>query len=112
MDERWIVEHAERGTHFLWSTFLNVLVMWNTLKTYSTKKHVTNVLHMPELAESAVQHVGQLRRFMKDDIYRNVLLVPPGYPVWGRREVNQQVHWGLSAWRIQREFHPRTQRDS
>jgi hypothetical protein len=63
---------------------------------------------MPELAEDAVQRLGDLRRHVSGDIYRNILLLPPGYPCWGRREVDSQVTWGISAWRIQREQNPRT----
>lgn len=66
------------------------------------------LLAMPELAEDAVQRLGDLRRHVIGDIYKNILLVPPGYPVWGRREIGNQVTWGISAWRIQREQNPRT----
>lgn len=66
------------------------------------------LLAMPELAEDAVQRLGDLRRHVSGDIYKNILLLPPGYPAWGRREVDNQVIWGISAWRIQREQNPRT----
>jgi len=66
------------------------------------------LLAMPELAEDAVQRLGDLRRHISGDLYKNILLLPPGYPVWGRREVDNQVTWGISAWRIQREQNPRT----
>jgi hypothetical protein len=65
---------------------------------------------MPELAEEAVQRLGDLRRHLCGDLYKNILLLPPGYPVWGRREVDHQVIWGISAWRIQREQNPCTSR--
>jgi hypothetical protein len=65
---------------------------------------------MPELAEGAIQRLGDLRRYVSGDLYKNILLLPPGYSVWGRREVNSQVTWGISAWRIQRERNPRTTR--
>jgi len=65
---------------------------------------------MPELAQEAIHRLGDLRRDVSGDIYKNVLLLPPGYPVWGRREVDNQVIWGISAWRIQREQNPRTNR--
>ena len=61
------------------------------------------LLAMPELAEDAVQRLGDLRRHVSGGIYKNILLLPPGYPVWGRREADNQVTWGISAWRIQRE---------
>jgi hypothetical protein len=65
---------------------------------------------MPELAQDAIRQLGDLRRHVSGHIYKNILLVPPGYPVWGRREVDNQVTWGISAWRIQREQNPRTVR--
>jgi hypothetical protein len=65
---------------------------------------------MPELAEDAVRRLGDLRRHLSGDVYKNILLLPPGYPVWGRREVDKKVVWGISAWRIQREQNPRTVR--
>lgn len=65
---------------------------------------------MPELALDAIQRLGDLRRHVFGDIYRNILLLPPGYHPWGRREVESQVIWGVSAWRIQREQNPRTKR--
>ena len=68
------------------------------------------LLAMPELAEDAVQRLGDLRRHVSGGIYMNLLLVPPGYPVWGRREVDNQVNWGISAWAIQRQQNPRTRR--
>jgi hypothetical protein len=58
---------------------------------------------MPELAQDAVHRLGDLRRHVSGDIYRNLLLLPLGYHAWGRREVDNQVTWGISAWRIQRE---------
>jgi hypothetical protein len=70
------------------------------------------LLAMPELAPHAIQRLGDLRRHVSGDIYKNILLLPPGYPVWGRREVDNQVIWGLSAWRIQREQNPRTIRST
>jgi hypothetical protein len=66
------------------------------------------LLAMPELAPEAIQRLGDLRRHVSGDIYRNILLLPPGYPPWGRREVDSQVIWGISAWAIQREQNPRT----
>jgi hypothetical protein len=63
---------------------------------------------MPELAQEAIQRLGDLRRHVAGNLYKNILLVPPGYPVWGRRETNNTVTWGISAWRIEREQHPRT----
>jgi hypothetical protein len=66
------------------------------------------LLAMPELAPEAIERLGELRRHVHGAICRNILLVPPGYPVWGRREVDGQVTWGISAWRIEREQHPRT----
>lgn len=68
------------------------------------------LLAMPELATDVIQRLGDLRQHVSGDIYRNLLLLPPGYPVWGRREVDMQVIWGVSAWRIQREQNPRTMR--
>jgi len=68
------------------------------------------LLAMPELAEDAIRRLGDLRRHVSGDLYRNILLLPPGYSVWGRREVDNQVMWGVSAWRIQREQNPRTTR--
>jgi hypothetical protein len=65
---------------------------------------------MPELAEDTVQRLGDLRRHVSGDLYRNILLLPPGYSVWGRREVDSQVTWGISAWRIERMQNPRTVR--
>lgn len=65
---------------------------------------------MPDLAGTAGQRLGDLRRHVVGDIYRNILLLPPGYQFWGRREVDNQVTWGISAWRIQREQNPRTKR--
>lgn len=58
---------------------------------------------MPELADDVIQRLGDLRSHVSGDIYRNILLLPPGYPVWGRREVDNQVIWGISAWQIYRE---------
>jgi hypothetical protein len=63
---------------------------------------------MPELAQDAVEQLGDLRRHVAGCLYRNLLLVPPGYPVWGRREIDSNVTWGVSAWRIEREQHPWT----
>jgi hypothetical protein len=68
------------------------------------------LLALPELAEDAVRRLGDLRRHVRGDLYKNILLLPPGYPVWGRREVDSQVTWGISAWAIQRQHHPRTVR--
>lgn len=66
---------------------------------------------MPELAEEAVQRLVDLRfRHIKGDIYRNILLLPPGYSCWGRREFDNQVTWGISTWRIERVQNPRTDR--
>ncbi len=65
------------------------------------------LLAMPELAENAIQQLGDLRRHV-DEVYRNILLLPPGYRGDGRREVNNQVIWGTSAWRIEREQNPLT----
>jgi hypothetical protein len=65
---------------------------------------------MPELADDAIQRLGDLRRYVSGDIYRNILLLPPGYAAWGRREVDNQVIWGISAWRIDREQNPQTKR--
>jgi hypothetical protein len=63
---------------------------------------------MSELALDAVQRLGDLRRHVTGDIYRNILLLPPGYQPCGRQEVDHQVNWGISAWRIQREQTPLT----
>jgi len=63
---------------------------------------------MPDLAQDAVQRLGDLRRHISGNIYRNILLLPPAYQPWGRREVDNQVTWGISAWRIQREQNPLT----
>jgi hypothetical protein len=68
------------------------------------------LLAMPELAPDAIQQLGDLQRHLTGALYQNILLVPPGYPTWGRREIDNQVSWGISAWRIQREQHPRTSR--
>ena len=65
---------------------------------------------LPELAPKPIQRLGDLRRHISGDLYRNILLLPPGYPVWGRREENNQVTWGVSAWRIERAPHPETKR--
>jgi hypothetical protein len=69
---------------------------------------------MPELALDAIQRLGDLRHHVSEGIYRrwyqNILLLPPGYPVWGRREVDNNVIWEVSAWGIQRQQHPRTSR--
>ncbi len=70
------------------------------------------LLAMPELAPDAVGRLGDLRQQISDGLYRNILLLPPGYPCWGRREVDHQVIWGLSAWQIQRAQNPRTLRGS
>lgn len=68
------------------------------------------LLAMPELAPDAIQRLGDLRRHVSGDIYRNILLLPPGYRPWGRREVDSKVIWGISAWGIQRQQNPRTLR--
>jgi hypothetical protein len=74
------------------------------------------LLAMPELAPDAIQRLGDLRHHVSEDFsryrscYPNILLSPPGYPVWGRREVDNNVIWGISAWGIQRQQHPRTSR--
>ncbi|MFN7733623.1 MAG: hypothetical protein ACK5OB_17125 [Pirellula sp.] len=60
------------------------------------------LLAMPELAQDAIQQLGDLRSHIAkriDAFSGNILLSPPGYPVWG---------WGTSAWRIQREQNPPT----
>jgi hypothetical protein len=64
------------------------------------------LLAMPELAQDAIQQLGDLRRHVVGGIYGNILLLPPGYPVWGRRAIENQVTWGVSAWRIQRAQNP------
>ena len=68
------------------------------------------LLAMPELAPDAIQRLGELRRHVSGGLYNNILLLPPGYPVWGRREVDNNVVWGISAWGIQRQQYPRTSR--
>jgi hypothetical protein len=68
------------------------------------------LLAMPELAEIAIQRLGDLRRHVRGGIYNNLLLVPPGYPVWGRKETDGRVTWGISAWRIERVWNPLTTR--
>jgi hypothetical protein len=82
----------------------------NLLATSAVSRSIGEFLlfAMPELAEEAVARLGDLRRHVSGNIYQNILLVPPGHPVWGRREVDNQVTWGVSAWRIQREQHPPT----
>lgn len=65
-------------------------------------------LAMPELAGDSIERLGDLRSCVKGAIYKNVLLLPPGYPAWGRRESNGHVTWGISAWQIQRQQHART----
>jgi len=66
------------------------------------------LLAMPELAEAAIQRLGDLRRHLRGGIYSNLLLLPPRYPSWGRKEAGNQVTWGLSAWRIERAQNPPT----
>ncbi len=68
------------------------------------------LLAMPELAPDAIQRLGDLRNHLSGGIYGNILLLPPGYPVWGRKETDNQVTWGISAWRIQRARNPLTRR--
>jgi hypothetical protein len=68
------------------------------------------LLAMPELAPDAIGRLGDLRRHVVGGLYANILLLPPGYPVWGRREVDQQLIWGVSAWQIRRAQHPLTRR--
>lgn len=63
---------------------------------------------MPELAALEIQRLGELRGHIAQELYGNILLLPPGYPVWGRREVNKKVVWGLSAWDIHRAQTPHT----
>jgi len=65
---------------------------------------------MPDLAEAAIRVLGDLRRHISWCLYGNILLLPPGYPVWGRQEVDNQVIWGVSAWRIQRAQNHLTRR--
>ncbi|MCC6507773.1 MAG: hypothetical protein IT423_01600 [Pirellulaceae bacterium] len=67
---------------------------------------------MPELAQAAIQRLGDLRQYLSGTLYKNILLLPPGYQPWGRREIDQHVTWGVSAWRIQREQNPQTIRDN
>jgi hypothetical protein len=73
-------------------------------------------LAMPELAPDALRRLGDLRHHVSEGFsrsrscYPNLLLAPPGYPVWGRREVDNNVIWGISAWAIERRQHPRTSR--
>jgi len=68
------------------------------------------LLAMPDLAPDAIGRLGDLRRHICESLYGNILLVPPGYPVWGRTEADHQVTWGISAWRIQRAQNPLTRR--
>jgi hypothetical protein len=70
------------------------------------------LLAMPELASDAIRRLGELRPHISEGLYCNILLLPPGYPCWGRREVGHQVTWGVSAWQIQRAQNPRTVRGS
>jgi hypothetical protein len=65
---------------------------------------------MPELGGDPIRRLGDLRRHVTGGLYQNILLLPPGYPVWGRREVDNQILWGISAWRVQRVQNPLTNR--
>jgi hypothetical protein len=61
------------------------------------------LLAMPELCRDLTDQLADLRdRVGCFPLYENILLVPPGYRVWGRRERNNQVMWGNSAWRVER----------
>jgi hypothetical protein len=70
------------------------------------------LLAMPELAPDAIHRLGDLRTYVLGEMYRNILLLPPGYRPWGRREVDSQVIWGISAWKTQREQNPQTIRST
>jgi hypothetical protein len=60
------------------------------------------LLAMPELAPRAIERLGDLRTHIQQALYENLLLLPPGYRVWGRRVVDHQLTWGISAWQIRR----------
>ncbi len=68
------------------------------------------VLAMPELIEPLIAQLGNLRETITFDLYQNILLSPPGYPKWGRKEVNGSVQWHLVSWQIQRKVNPITYR--
>lgn len=68
------------------------------------------LLAMPELVPDVVARLGDSISCVYGGEYQNVLLVPPGYRTWGRREIAGQVTWGISAWRIERHNHPLTER--
>lgn len=75
------------------------------------------LLAMPELAVEAIQRLGELGSRLRDNrrtnphnFHTNILILPPGYPCWGRKETDKGVAWGLSAWRIQRADNPLTPR--
>ena len=61
------------------------------------------LLAMPELCRELTDQLGALRaRARGCPLYENILLVPPGYSVRGRRERDDRITWGVSAWRVER----------
>ena len=65
----------------------------------------------PDLAVEAVARFGSLRELLSPfTLMNNLLIPPPGYPTPGRREIEGQVHWSLSAWNTVRAVHPITVR--
>ena len=66
------------------------------------------LLAMPELAPAAVTRIGRLCNRIGPRLLGNLLILPPGYPAWGRREVDGKVEWNQSAWKTIRQNYPET----
>jgi hypothetical protein len=66
------------------------------------------VLALPELIEPLILELADLKEKFTSDLYQNILLAPPGYPLWGRKEENGSVRWRLESWQIQRKSNPLT----
>jgi hypothetical protein len=73
------------------------------------------LLAMPDLAPLAAREFAELRVPIQNAMrpetnYENILLAPPGYRPWGRREADGTLHWGAPAWQTQRVQYPLTSR--
>lgn len=68
------------------------------------------LLALPELVEPIVSELGSLRDNIGPFLYQNILLAPPGYPPWGRKEQKGTVTWHIAAWQIERKPNPLTVR--
>lgn len=54
---------------------------------------------MPDLTPTIETHYPDVRKYVKDVLYMNIMLPPPGYPLpYGRKLVDGQFVWGNSRW--------------